>query len=31
MRQHRTLIMEVLKSTGETVPYLDYGGVEEHW
>ena len=31
MRQHRTLIMEVSKSTGETAPYLDYEGVEEHW
>ena len=31
MRQHCTLIMEVLKSTGETALYLDYGGVEEHW
>ena len=31
MRQHRTLIMEVLKGTGETALYLDYGGVEEHW
>ena len=31
MRQHRTLIMEVLKGTGETALYLDYGGVEEQW
>ena len=31
MRQHCTLIMKVLKSNGETAPYLDYGGVEEHW